>query len=253
MQPPPLSHLDAGADGCKKQLNCAGCLPEEPTITARTRSYAEGCLAAHALDLIGDRWALLVVRELMLGPRRFGSLRADLPGIASNILTTRLEALEAGGIATRTALPDGAPGWALTPAGLGLGPVIDALCRWGAAMPGHDPRLPISATALMLSMRAQMRPGPARAGGDREAAFRMGADGFTVTIRDGRHHVARGDAPQAEVMLAGHPNALAATVYGPQPLRDSIARGLVAVTGDLDRAQGFIDLFSLQADEGDPP
>ena len=116
------------------------------------KTYGEGCIAAHALDLIGDRWALLVVRELMLGPKRFGALRAGLPGVATNILTRRLEDLERAGIVRRRSLPApaSAPAYELAASGLALAPVLRELCRWGAAMPGHDPGLPISPTALML-------------------------------------------------------------------------------------------------------
>lgn len=217
-------------------------------MPTRERSYGSGCIAAHALDIVGDRWALLVVRELMLGPRRFGAIRATLPGIATNILTARLEQLEAAGVIERLVLsaPAGAPGYGLTPSGEALWPVLAALCRWGAAMPGHDSRLPISPSSLMLSMRAQMMPAAAREGGDREAAFDLDGEGFLVTIRDGRHQVVRSERPRAEVAFGGHPNAVAVAVYGPRPVADLARAGSVTLTGDPERAQGFLDLFSLQ-------
>ncbi|MCB2137748.1 MAG: helix-turn-helix transcriptional regulator, partial [Rhodobacteraceae bacterium] len=120
------------------------------------KSYNDGCLLAHALDLIGDRWVLLIVRELMLGPKRFGAIRAGLPAIATNILTQRLEEMTAAGLIVHKVLPPPAtvPVYDLTPAGLALLPVVEALCHWGGRQPGHDPRRFISPTALMLSMRA---------------------------------------------------------------------------------------------------
>ncbi len=111
--------------------------------------YEEGCIAAHALDLLGDRWALLVIRELMLGPKRFQLIRAGLPGISASVLTQRLEGLEGGGILGRVTLPDpaGVQVYKLTELGRGVRPVIDALCTFGAQLPGHDPTKFISPSA----------------------------------------------------------------------------------------------------------
>lgn len=211
---------------------------------AETRkTYGEGCLAAHALDLIGDRWALLVVRELMLGPKRFGAIRAGLPGVASNILTRRLEDLVRAGILRRRGLPApaSAPAYELTESGLGLRPVLRELCRWGVAMPGHDPRLPISPTALMLSMEAMMRPA-----GRFSAGFEMEGEAFALTADAQGLHIRRSDSAEGEMIFAGHPNDMAVAIYGPAPLADVAASGRIRFTGDLSRGQGFVDLFSLR-------
>src|SRR6185503_20557625 len=105
------------------------------------RRYDDACGTAHALDLIGERWALLVMRELMLGPKRFSDLRADLPGISANILTLRLEDLEAAGVLVRRKLPRPASVhvYELTPWGYESEPIFQALCRWAARSPKHDP------------------------------------------------------------------------------------------------------------------
>jgi len=209
------------------------------------KTYGEGCIAAHALDLIGDRWSLLVARELMLGPKRFGALQAGLPGIATNMLTRRLSQMEGAGVLRRRMAPPpvSAQVYELTEAGLALWPVIEALCRWGAAMPGHDPRQPISPTSLMLSMRATLdREGAARE--DRSAAFLLNDEGFAVTLRDGVLTIRRSDDPTGETLFAGPPNLVAAAVYGPRRLRE--LGGGVRIEGDLDRGQGFVDLFSLR-------
>lgn len=203
----------------------------------RRRRYEEGCIAAHALDLIGDRWALLVARELMLGPRRFSQLRAGLPGISANVLTQRLEELEGAGILLR----DGRA-YALTAAGEGLWPVLAALCRWGAGQPGHDPRLFISPTALMLSMRAMCARERA---GSHLAAFRLGDEAFTVATGPGSYRVTRGAAPDAALRFAGETGAMAAAVYGPAPLVRT-AQGVIRFEGDLAEGQAFLDLFSLR-------
>src|ERR671916_1982902 len=128
------------------------------------RRYDDACGTAHALDLVGERWALLVMRELMLGPKRFGDLRADLPGISANVLTQRLEGLEATGVLVRRKLPPPASVqvYELTPWGYESEPIFCALGRWAARSPRHDPSLPLSAASLMLSFRTMFDP--ARAG-----------------------------------------------------------------------------------------
>ncbi|MBS0563292.1 MAG: helix-turn-helix transcriptional regulator [Proteobacteria bacterium] len=209
------------------------------------RRYDEGCIAAHALDVLGDRWALLVIRELLLGSKRFGAIRAGLPGISANILTQRLEGLEGQGVLVRRTLP--APAsvqvYELTALGLAVRPVIEALCRWGVQLPGHDPRRFISPTALMLSMAAVARPGN---GPDLAAGFRLDGESFAMTVRGGRCEVVRGEAPAA-MEFSGGANAAASAIYGPRPLREAVAGGLVAFSGDLDEGQRFVDLFSLRA------
>src|SRR5688500_13851743 len=121
--------------------------------SASKRRYDDACGTAHALDLIGERWALLVMRELMLGPKRFSDLRADLPGLSANVLTQRLEGLEAAGLLMRRRLPPPASAqvYELTPWGYEAEPIVQSLGKWAARSPAHDPTLPISATSIMLS------------------------------------------------------------------------------------------------------
>ncbi|MCK5500136.1 MAG: helix-turn-helix transcriptional regulator, partial [Tritonibacter mobilis] len=111
--------------------------------------YDEGCLAAHALNVIGDRWALLVVRELMFAPKRFQMIRAGLPGVTASVLTGRLAQLVQAGTIDHD---DRLGIYALTDLGRGLLPVLEALCQWALTMPGHDPKRFISPSALMISM-----------------------------------------------------------------------------------------------------
>ena len=211
------------------------------------KTYGEGCIGAHALDLIGDRWALLIARELMLGPKRFGSIKSGMPGIATNMLTRRLEEMEAAGILRRRMAPPpvSAQVYELTPDGLALDPVITALCRWGARMDGHDPTLPISPTSLMLSMRASLRP-EAVAAEDHSAAFLLDDEAFSVEVLGGRLHTVRADPPQGDVTFSGRTNDMAATLYGPMPLPMMVAAGRIGFEGDPARGQGFVDLFSLR-------
>ena len=104
------------------------------------RKYDQGCGSAHALDLIGDRWALLVVRELLLGPKRFTDLRDGLPGIGPNVLTQRLKELEEIGVLRRRVLPPPAAStvYELTEWGQELEEVLVRLGRWGARSPSME-------------------------------------------------------------------------------------------------------------------
>lgn len=205
--------------------------------------YDEGCLAAHALNLIGDRWALLVIRELMFSPKRFSLIRAGMPGITASVLTSRLSQLGEAGVV----LHDDRRGlYELTAAGKAALPVLEALCHWALCVPGHDPTRFISPSALMISMGAMLRrdmdqPVEATAG------FDFTSEAFTMRLAGTRvltEAVRRSDAP---VVLSGNGNQLAAAVYGPQPLARLVAAGDVGVTGDIALGQAFVDRFRLQA------
>jgi DNA-binding HxlR family transcriptional regulator len=210
------------------------------------RLYNDACGTAHALDLIGERWALLVIRELMLGPKRFSDLRADLPGISANVLTQRLEGLEASGIVTRRKLPPPASAqvYELTEWGYEAEPIIQTLGRWATRSPLHDPTLPLSATSLMLSFRTMFDAGRA---GDLKAAvgFRLGAETYLVRIEDGRLTAERGDPAQARVVFTGTPPAVAGVVYGGVPIAALEESGALAVEGDRALLARFVTLFPL--------
>lgn len=210
------------------------------------RRYADACGAAHALELIGERWALLVMRELLLGPKRFSDLRADLPGISANILTQRLEQLEAAGVLTRRRLPPPALAqvYELTPWGYESEPIIQALGRWATRSPLHDPTLPLSTVSLMLSFRTMLDPARAR-GVDARIGFRLGAETFLARLRKGRLDVARGDVTAADLVFTGTAPALAAAVYGGLSLKALTAQGALSIEGDHALAEKFVTLFPL--------
>lgn len=211
--------------------------------TSRIR-YDEGCLVAHALNVIGDRWALLLARELMLTPKRFQAIRAGLPGITAGVLTQRLSQLTESGVVSH----DEVLGlYSLTPSGKALYPVLIALCHWGSQHQGHDPRRFISPTALMISMTAKIDR--AAATGHRiTAAFEMGREGFEFSVNeaDGSGTVAARPQPAGDFLLRGDGNAMAAAIYGPMPLSHWTDAGTVALIGDAHAAQCFVDLFSLK-------
>lgn len=210
------------------------------------RSYQDACGAAHALDLVGERWALLVIRELMLGPKRFGELRADLPAISANVLTQRLEGLEAAGVLIKHRLPPPATAqvYELTPWGYEAEPIFQTLGRWAARSPSHDPTLPFSAVSLFLSLRTMFDAGRA---GDLTAriGFRIGAYDYAVAIEAGRLTVSRGDLGGASLVFEGAAPAMAAAIYGGQPIAALEAAGALTIEGDRDLAARFVTLFPL--------
>lgn len=219
---------------------------------AAKRRYDDACGTAHALDLIGERWALLVMRELMLGPKRFGDLRGDLPGISANVLTQRLEGLEAAGLLIRRRLPPPASTqvYELTPWGYEAEPIVQSLGRWAARSPAHDPTLPISATSIMLSFRTMFDG--ARAGGLRaRIGFRLGTESFVAKVEDGRFESARGETEGADTVFTGTPTGLAAAVYGGQSFEGLEAAGVLKVEGNQATATRFTTLFPLPPKVGE--
>src|SRR5918994_3548566 len=143
--------------------------------TSGRRSYDDACGAAHALDLVGERWALLVMRELLLGPKRFTDIRESLPGISANVLTQRLEGLEAAGVLVRRKLPPPAAAqvYELTEWGYESEPIFQALGRWAARSPVHDPTLPFSTASFLLSLRTMLDFERAK-GLEARVGFRLG-------------------------------------------------------------------------------
>ncbi|MGV2981311.1 winged helix-turn-helix transcriptional regulator [Camelimonas sp. ID_303_24] len=216
------------------------------SVNPARRAYDDACGLAHALELLGERWTLLVVRELMLGGRRFSELRAALPGLSANVLTQRLAALEAHGVLRRRVLPPPARVqiYELTEWGYEAGPVIAALGRWAARSPAHDPTLPISAVSVLLSLQTMFRPGGP---GDAPftVGFRFGDDGW-LGRADAEGFVAgRGDPGAADICFTGAPEALVAFVYGGAPLAELAAAGTLTQRGDPALAARFASLFSL--------
>ena len=205
------------------------------------KRQVDGCAAAHALILVGDRWALLVVRELLLGPKRFTDLRAGLPRISPNILTQRLEDLERVAIVRRRKLAPPAAAWVyqLTEWGLELEPVIGALGRWAARSP-FLPEGTLNADSLILSFRTMFDPKMA-AGFNTTIELRIGEDRFRADVRRGRIRLARGSADQPDAILEGDADAFAQVVYRGSKLKNAD----LSIEGDKAAAKRFLTLFPL--------
>lgn len=216
------------------------------TNVGARRRYEDACGAAHALDLVGERWALLVMRELMLGPKRFNDLKADLPGISANVLTQRLEGLEAAGVLVKRRLPPPASAqvYELTPWGYESEPIFQVLGRWAARSPAHDPSLPLSAVSLLLSFRTMFDAERAE-GLEASIGLRLGRESFIVRIAGGDIEAERGAAESADVIFTGAAPAVAAAVYGGVAIDVLEGDGALKVEGDRGLAKRFTGLFVL--------
>ena len=214
--------------------------------TERKRWYDDACGTAFALELIGERWAILIMRELMFGPRRFGELRRDLPGVSANILTQRLGQLEENRILRKRKLPPPASVqvYELTEWGAEAEELVQMLGRWATRHPGHDPSLPLSAASIMMSFRTMFVP--ERAGDmDARIGFRFGSDGFVVHIHEGRLDTVRTEPVDVDLLFTGTPPGLAAAVYGDGAFVELEQAGILSVTGDQQLAEKFVTLFPL--------
>ena len=203
------------------------------------RSYDQYCGVARALDLVGERWALLVVRELALGPKRFTDLRDGLPGIATNVLSTRLRQLERNGVVTRRRLPLPAPAqvYELTEHGRELVPIMLTLGRWGASMMGpRTPQQAIRAEWLALALKAYFDPESAAG---LTATIGLDLDGarFTLRLDAGQLEVVPGDGELADLSIVGETDLLIQFLGG--------APVSVTAEGDHELLERLPELFPL--------
>jgi DNA-binding HxlR family transcriptional regulator/putative sterol carrier protein len=213
---------------------------------ATTRTYDDGCAAAHALDLVGERWALLVVRELLLGPKRFTDLRSGLPHASPNVLAQRLRDLEAAGVVRRGKLPPPAASkiYELTEWGRDLEPVIIALGRWGVRSPTKPPDAELGVDSLILSFRTMFDPDRAE-GLDAGYEFRLGEDRFRAEVAEGRLEIARGTAEKPDATVEADAGTLAALIYDDLELDDTLSSGDLRIKGDRAAVERFLALFPL--------
>jgi DNA-binding HxlR family transcriptional regulator len=206
---------------------------------SRPRQYDDPCGIARALDVAGERWALLVVRELVFGPKRFGDLRRGLGGISPNVLSQRLGELEGHGVLRRTALgpPVGATVYELTEHGRGLVPVLDALAQWGSRLPIRSER-ELSRDALLFALRSTVRA-------DVVPPVRVVLDGVgrDAVIEDGALDW-REPAGPAGATLSTSPAVLRALVFGDLDLDEAVAGGRATVDGAGSDLRAFLAAFA---------
>jgi DNA-binding HxlR family transcriptional regulator/putative sterol carrier protein len=213
---------------------------------ATKRSYGEACRFAYALDLVGERWALLVVRELLLGPKRFTDLRGGLPHASPNILSERLRELEQAGVVHRRKLPPPAASqvYELTEWGKELEPVVTRLGAWGARSPVPPKHREIGASSIVLALRSLF---DAEGAAEREASYelRLGEETFQVGIAGGELELGRGVAEAPHAAIETDPGTLAALLAGQLGLDEALESGAARIEGTREEAQRFLTLFPM--------
>ena len=211
-------------------------------LTEARRRYDDACGTSLALEFVGERWSLLIMREMVYGPRRFGEIKANLPGISANVLTQRLESLEDAGIVVRRKLPSPAnvQVYELTAWGLESQTVMREMGRWATRSHRHDPMLFFSPASAMMSLQTLVEPDAARE--SETVQFRFPADSFVVRADGAGVDVTRGESADVDATFAGDTMAMRVTIYGKLPF--GAPEGMT-MTGDLAAAQRFVDLFRL--------
>ena len=210
------------------------------------RTYGDRCGVARALDVVGERWALLVVRELLLGPKRFTDLRAGLPHVGPDILAQRLRELEQSGIVRRTVLPPpaGSRVYDLTDRGRELEPVVLALGRFGSVAPFPAGDAGIGVDAVVIALKTLFDPAAA----DGHAAryeLRLADQRFRIEVADGAIAVARGEAQDPDAIIDTEPGTLAAVLWHGRTLEAARRAGDLTIEGDRRAAARFLSLFPL--------
>jgi DNA-binding HxlR family transcriptional regulator len=213
---------------------------------ATSRTYGEACGIPRALDRVGERWALLVVRELMLGPKRFTDLKTGLPHASPNVLAQRLRELEQAGVVRKRRLPPPAASqvYELTEWGVELEPVLVALGRWGARAPLDPECMGMSVDSHLVSLATLFDPALA---GDFEAGFelRMGEDVFHAVIAGGKIDTGRGAPASPDAVLTLDPGTLLGLIHGEISVGDALGSDVLALDGDRAAVERFVGLFPL--------
>jgi DNA-binding HxlR family transcriptional regulator len=203
---------------------------------ATNRTYRDPCGIARALDLVGERWALLVVRELILGPKRFTDLRAGLPHLSPDVLSQRLRELEQAGVVRRRTLapPAGSRVYDLTDWGQELKPVILALGRWGSSAPFPPGHAALGVDSFAIALMTVFDP--AAADGLDES--------YELRVADGKLDLSRGSADHPDATIEADPGTLSAVLWHGRRLAEAVRSGDIKTEGSRPAVTRFLGLFS---------
>jgi DNA-binding HxlR family transcriptional regulator len=204
------------------------------------RTYGDRCGVARALDVVGERWALLVVRELLLGPKRFTDLREGLPNVGPDILAQRLRELEQAALVRRRKLapPAASHVYELTDRGQELEPVVLALGRWGSGLPYPPGDPALGADATMIALKTMFDP-VAADGLDARYELRLGEHRYRAAVAGGKLELARGTDDDADATIEADPGTLAAVLWHGSPVAD------LEIAGSRAAARRFLRLFAV--------
>lgn len=210
------------------------------------RSYNQYCATAHTLDIVGERWTLLLIRELLTGPKRFGDLQNSLRGLGTGLLSARLKHLEREGVAHKVTLPPPArtPAYALTEAGKDLEPAVLALARWGLkwAMGERREDETFHPGWAVLGLRSCFAP-QAAAGLRATYEFRIGDEVFHADIDDATIATLHGPAQRPDVIIDADEDLFADIAAGRTDLATGLKNGSAVASGDLALLRRLTDLF----------
>jgi DNA-binding HxlR family transcriptional regulator/putative sterol carrier protein len=211
---------------------------------ATMRTYGDGCGIAHALDLLGERWALLVVRELLLGPKRYTDLRDGLPNVSPNVLAQRLRELEGAGVVQRRKLPPPAASsiYELTEWGRGLKPILVSLGTWAVHSPSFPHDAPVGIDSVILALSTFF---DADAAGDLSARYelRLGEHVFDVRVADRTIAIAREPANHSDAIIETDVDTFRGLIWGERELADALRAGDIRIEGDRRAVTRFVELF----------
>jgi DNA-binding HxlR family transcriptional regulator len=212
---------------------------------ARTRTVEDGCGIAHSQELLGQRWALLVVRELLLGPKRFTDLRAGIPDISPNVLGQRLRELEESGIVQRRRLapPAATQVYELTEWGRELEPAILSLGVWASHSASFPLGAPMGPDSLVLALKSTFQPDKAD-GLDATYEVVLGDIPFSIAVKDGRLEAERGEPGEPDAVIRSDSDTMAAVVFGGRSLDRAVSSGDVEIEGSKRAATRLIRLLA---------
>jgi DNA-binding HxlR family transcriptional regulator len=212
---------------------------------ARTRPHIDGCGIAHASELLGQRWALLVIRELLLGPKRFTDLRAGIPDVSPNVLSERLRDLEQSGIVRRRKLPPPAAArvYELTDWGAQLEPAVLALGRWASGSPSFPRDGQMGPDSLVLALKSTLDPATAEGF---DATYELILDDlpFRIAVADGRFEAGRGEADRPDATIRSDPDTMTELVFRGRSLTDALRARDIEIEGSKRAATRLFRLLT---------
>jgi DNA-binding HxlR family transcriptional regulator/putative sterol carrier protein len=212
------------------------------------RSYNQYCGVARAMDVLGERWTLLIVRELLTGPKRFKDLLEGLPGIGTNLLTARLKDLEGYSVVRRVTLPPPAASrvYELTELGRSLEPVVMGLARWGLTFLGasreEDDRQPAWAMVALKSVLKSEATGETR----ESYEFRVDDEVFHVWIADGETEVRQGSAADPDLVVRSDTQTFLAVAAGRIEPTEAVRAGAIGTEGDRDARERCMKMLGAR-------
>jgi DNA-binding HxlR family transcriptional regulator len=218
----------------------------ETAMATKKRTYHDLCGLSHALELVGERWAILVLRELAYGPKRFTDIRAGLPAASPNVLSQRLRELEAHGIVSRRTLPPPAASkvYELTEWGRELEPTLREFGRWAARSPFFPDSGHFSPSSMAMNLETMFLADKAR-GLELTVGLRISDEPFTMHVKDAALRVERGETDGADAVITTDPMTLIGFLYEGAELREIEGAGALAIEGDRDAVAALPSLFEL--------